>query len=152
MTLTRTGYEKPRVKPAACGVQFTRPSSKINNDTTALVLGDVRIKGARFSKCVESEILEVLSSEACSQGGNLVVITDAAGPDFWSPCYRTSAKILKVNPDSLKRYQDRHYRYFAIEGRSESQANWRHWTMVHGITSGVTAILLLILMQTDVIN
>ena len=153
-TVNRAGYEKTKAPAGECIVEFSRPTPKLNNDTTLPVLGDVQIKGSRWvrNSCIESRLLEILKSEACSQGGNLVVITEAKGPDFWSPCLRAKGKILKVGLDSLDHYKDRHYSHFAIERRSQNQSNWQMGARVAGYTSSVTAVMVMILMGIGFIN
>lgn len=143
MSVKRTGYSKSEEEPSVCNVKFFSPGPEAR-DRSLVELGTVSVKDGGFTfSCSESDVLQLIRSEVCSQGGNLAMIVREQQPDLWSSCYRAQAEILKTHPDSLARYEDAHFGQGAIDQRSQRNSATQTVLLVGAIVGGFVAGFLL---------
>jgi hypothetical protein len=95
-SIKRIGYTEIQTKQQnICDVSIIKQTENENNIGTSI--GSIRIEDSGFSlNCGENEVISILKAEICSQGGNVVYITDETQPSlFGSSCYQVSADLYK---------------------------------------------------------
>ncbi|MBD3314349.1 MAG: hypothetical protein GF344_01065 [Chitinivibrionales bacterium] len=104
-SLKRLDYVEDEHSPRVgeCSVVFKRDVEIRPEKGT--VIGTMRVSDTGFStRCHENEVLDILRTEACEIGADVVILRKIRQPDVLSSCYRVTADFVRLTDST---YVDR---------------------------------------------